>query len=298
MPNILITGGSGLIGQHLTKLLISKGYQVAYLTRKINAQTQGIKQFIWDVNKGEIDGEAIHWADSIIHLAGESVGQRWTKKVQRKILNSRVDSTRLLVDQLKANNHKVKAFVSASAVGYYGADTKNEILTETSAPGKDFLADIAINWEKAADQAKAYTDRIVKIRIGIVLADGGALAKMAAPIKLGAGSALGSGNQWMSWIHIDDLCNMFLYAIENPVKGVFNGVGPRPATNNEFTKILAKQLKRPLFMPNVPSFVLKLLLGKMAGLVLGGNKAMPTAFLNENYTFKYEELSEALKSLV
>lgn len=297
MPNILITGGSGLIGQHLTVLLLSKNYSVGHLTRKIRNSKNDVKQFLWDVDRGIIDNEAVTWADYIIHLAGESIGQRWTKKAQQKILDSRVNSTTLLIDALKKDQN-VKAFISASAIGFYGGDTKNEVLSETSSPGNDFLSEVVVKWENTVDQASANADRVVKMRTGIVLANGGALSKMITPIQLGLGSALGTGKQWMSWIHIDDLCNMFIYAIENPLIGIFNVVSPSPVTNLEFTKILASQLKRPLFMPNVPSFVLKLLLGKMAVLALGGNKVMPTAFLKENYNYKYERLDKAIESLV
>lgn len=297
MPNLLITGGSGLIGQHLTALLLTKGYTVGHLTRKTRPLNHDVKQFLWDVDKSIIDADAVTWADYIIHLAGESIGQRWTKKAQQKILDSRVNSTALLTEALK-NDHNVKAFISASAIGYYGGDTKNELLSETSSPGNDFLSEVVVKWENAIDQASEHVDRVVKMRTGIVLANGGALDKMITPVRLGVGSALGSGKQWMSWIHIDDLCDMFLYAIENPLIGIFNGVSPNPVTNLEFTKILAAELKRPLFMPNVPSFVLKLLLGKMAVLALGGNRIVPAAFLKENYNYKYESLNEALKSLV
>lgn len=299
MSNVLITGGSGLIGKHLTEILLGKGYTVGHLTRSFAKNSGNIKLFTWDVEKGEIDQHAIPWADHMIHLAGETVGQRWTNNVKQKILQSRVDSTLILVDQLKKKNHQLKSLICASAVGYYGDDTGDKLLLEESPQGDGFLADVVANWEGAAETGTNYTERLVKIRIGIVLsAKGGAMSKMAMPIKLGVGSALGSGRQWLSWIHIDDLCKMFVQAVEEPLHGIFNGVGPNPVTNFEFTKLLAHQLKRPIILPKVPAFVLKLMLGEMSVLALGSNKAEPVAFLKEGFTFGFPKLEEALKSLI
>ena len=299
MSNVLITGGSGLIGKHISALLLGKGYTVGHLTRSDNKKLDNIKLFTWDVDKGKIDQHAIPWADHIIHLAGETVGQRWTKSVKQKILLSRVDSTLLIVEELKKRKHQLKSLICASAVGYYGDDTSDKLLIEESPQGDGFLADVVAHWEEAADTAVNYTERLVKIRIGIVLSEeGGALSKMAMPIKWGIGSALGSGKQWLSWIHINDLCNMFLQAVEKPLHGIFNGVGAKPATNNDFTKLLAHQLKRPIILPRVPAFVLKLMLGEMSVLALGSNKVEPVAFLKEGFTFGFPNLDEALKSLV
>jgi len=262
MANILVTGGSGLIGQQLYKLLISEGFEVGYLTRSKTSDTSGIKYFSWDPEHKVIDPHAIPWANHIIHLAGETVGQRWTSRVKQRILASRVDSTQLLVSELSKNNHRLKSFVSASAIGYYGDDTTDEVLTEASQKGEGFLSDVVEEWEAAVDNSTDHAERVVKIRNGIVLTpEGGALAKMATPIRYGVGSALGSGKQWMSWIHIDDLCRMFLSAIHNSLEGVYNGVAPKPITNIEFTKILAKKLNRALILPKVPAFALKVLFG-------------------------------------
>ena len=299
MSNVLITGGSGLIGKHLSAVLLSKGYTVGHLTRSDDKISENIKLFKWNVDNGEIDNRAIPWADHIIHLAGESVGQRWTNSVKLKIRQSRIDSTLLIVQQLKKSNHKLKSLICASAVGYYGEDTGDKLLIEETPLGEGFLAEVVEKWEAAADTGASYTERLVKIRIGIVLsADGGALAKMALPIKWGVGSALGSGSQWMSWIHINDLSKMFLQTLAEPLIGVFNGVGPKPVTNNDFTKILAEQLNRPVILPKVPAFVLKLMLGEMSILALGSNRAEPVAFLKEGFTFEFAKLSEALKSLI
>ena len=299
MTNVLITGGSGLIGQRLSALLLSKGYAVGHLTRTSTKGGDSIKSFVWNVDRNEIDEAAIPWAHHIIHLAGETVGQRWTKTTKENILQSRVASTKLLIAQLKNNNHHLKSFVCASAIGYYGEDTGDNLLIEASAKGIGFLANVVAELETTADEVAAHTERLVKIRAGIVLAEnGGALNKMIKPIKWGLGDALGSGKQWMSWIHIDDLCQMYLRALEQPLAGVFNGVAPNPVTNKEFTKILASQLKIPLFLPNVPSLVLKLLLGEMAILALGSNKVAPVAFQKEDFTFEHKTVENALAALI
>jgi len=299
MSNVLITGGSGLIGKQISSVLLSKGYTIGHLSRSNNQTSDNITLFNWNVETGEIDDQAISWADHIIHLAGETVGQRWTKSAKQKILQSRVNSTLLIVEQLKKSNHQLKSFICASAVGYYGDDTGDKLLIEESPQGDGFLADVVANWEEAADTGVNYTKRLVKIRIGIVLSkEDGVLSKMAMPIKLGVGSAIGSGEQWLSWIHINDLCKMFIQAIEDPLHGVFNGVGPKPIKNGEFTKMLARRLNRPIILPKVPAFALKLILGEMAVLALGSNRAEPVAFLKEGFTFEFANLDDALKSLV
>jgi uncharacterized protein len=299
MANVLITGGTGLIGQYLSKLLVAKGYSVGHLTRSARKKSKNVRVFKWDVSQGEIDKEAIPWSNHIIHLAGETVGQRWTKKVKQRILQSRVDATQLIIAELKNSNHHLTSFISASAVGYYGDDTGDKLLTEECAQGEGFLARVTGNWEEAVGESANYAQRLVKIRMGVVLtSSGGALAKMATPIKWGVGSVLGSGNQWLSWIHIDDLAKMFIQALEEPLQGVYNGVSPNPVSNKEFTKMLAKKLRKPIILPPVPTFMLKLLLGEMSVLVLGSNKVEPVAFLKEGFTFGFANLDEALKSLI
>ncbi|MEN8249150.1 MAG: TIGR01777 family oxidoreductase [Bacteroidota bacterium] len=297
--NILIAGGSGLIGSHLSSMLIDKGYTVGHLTRGSTIIGDHINQFNWDVDNGEIDDTAILWADHIINLAGENVGQRWKDDTRDKILISRVAATQLLVDALVKNNKRVSSFINASAIGIYGEDTGEESLNENSLRGDGFLASVAKCWERAAGGVKDYAERFVVLRIGVVLTPaGGALEKMLQPIRWGVGSALGSGKQWISWIHINDLCRMFLMTIEEPIRGVLNGVAPNPVTNLEFTRELAKKMKKPLLMPRVPAFILKLLLGKMAIMVLGSNKVSPEAFQEEGFKFEYETLSKALDSLI
>ncbi len=299
MARVLITGGSGLIGRHLTPLLLRQGHEVAHLTRNPHYRPGDIKSFRWDVGQQAIDPAAIPWAEHIIHLAGESVGQRWTKGVKNRILHSRIASTELLRNQLAATRHHLQSFISASALGFYGDNTGNTLLTEASPRGEGFLADVVYAWEAAVDRTAPHADRVVKIRIGVVLAkEGGALPKMLAPVTWGVGAALGSGRQWLSWLHVEDLCRIFLLALTQPLQGVYNGVGPNPVTNKDFTQKLAKQVKRPLFLPPVPSFALRLLLGEMAVLALGGNRAQPAALIEEGFTFTYAGLEPALANLL
>jgi uncharacterized protein len=299
MANVLITGGTGLIGQYLSNLLVARGYSVGHLTRSVRKKQSSIRVFKWDVGNGVIDKEAIPWSDHIIHLAGETVGQRWTKSAKQQILQSRLASTQLIIEELRNSNHRLKSFISASAIGYYGDDTGDKLLTEESIQGEGFLAKVTGSWEEAVGESANYTKRLIKIRIGVVLSSsGGALAKMATPIQWGVGSVLGSGNQWLSWIHIDDLAKMFIKALEEPMQGVYNGVSPKPVTNKEFTKMLAKQLRRSIILPPVPAFVLKLMLGGMSVLALGSNKVEPEAFLKEGFTFGFANLDEALNSLI
>jgi uncharacterized protein (TIGR01777 family) len=214
-------------------------------------------------------------------------------------MDSRVNSTRLLYKYLSGLTTKPEVFVSAAAVGIYGFDTGDDLMQEDSPTGNDFLAEVVKAWEYEVDKISELGIRVVKLRIGIVLAeDGGAYPKIAAPIKFGIGAPLGSGNQYMSWIHIDDLCKMFLYAINSSVRGTFNAVASNPVTNSEFTKVVAKNLRRPLILPNVPSFLLKLALGEMSNIVLGGNKVSNQKILNSGFSFQFDKLEMAVQEII
>ena len=302
MKNILITGGSGLVGTRLSKLLIAKGYHVGHLTRgKVVSNDPEITNFQWNINKQTIDPEALQFADIIIHLAGAGVVEkRWSPERKKEILNSRVMSTRLLYTALANQKHHVECLVSASAIGIYGADTGHELMHEQSAPSDEFLANVVVKWEDEVNKISGLNIRTTLLRIGIVLAnEGGALPQMVTPVKWWLGSPLGSGDQIVSWIHIDDLCNIFLFAIENQeMNGIFNAVAPSPVANTELMQTIARKLHKPLFMPNVPSFVMKFLLGEMAEVVLGGNKVSARKIIKAGFKFKYPELSLALKNLL
>jgi len=296
--HILLTGGTGLIGTQLTKALLAKGYQVSHLDRKPGKNPQ-VKTYLLDVTKGEIDATCINGVDTIVHLAGAGiVGKRWTDERKKEIINSRTQSIGLIYDLLKKKNHLVKSVISASATGYYG-DRADELLTEESAPGNDFLAEVCIKWEQAADAGLDTGLRVVKLRTGVVLdKNGGALPQLANPIKWGIGSPMGSGKQWMPWIHWKDVVKLYLYAIENSaLKGVYNMTGPNPVTNQELTKAVAKQLRKSLWAPNVPEFVLKLILGEMRAVVMESDRTSAQKIEDAGFKFDFPELQDALKDI-
>lgn len=299
--HVLITGGSGLIGTRLTKMLLEKGYNVSHLSRS-RSDKQDVKTYIWNIEKKEIEPEALNNADYIIHLAGASVAEkRWTKSRKEVILKSRTASAKLLHDGIaQLGQHKVKAFIAASGISIYGEDTGSTEMIESSPKGTFFLAEVTKKWEAAVDEVKRLNIRVVKLRTGVVLSrEGGALEKLVQPVKLGLGAPLGSGQQYISWIHIDDLCRMYIYAIENDqIQGVYNAVAPRPVTNELFTKSAASILNKPLFLPHVPAFALKLFLGEMASVVLGGNKVSGSKIEKAGFDFKFKHIDVALKDLL
>lgn len=297
---VLITGGSGLIGGHLSQLLAGQGYQVAWLSRGGPAGNP-YQTFRWDVDKREIDEAALENLFAVVHLAGTGVAdKRWTAERKREILESRTASTSLLVEKLSGLAEKPEVFVGASAIGYYGADTGDEWVYEASAPGSDFLATVVREWEAASSGIDSLGIRRVLVRVGVVLSDkGGALPEILAPLKWGFGAPLGTGRQWMSWIHIHDICRLMVEAIQNgEYKGVYNGVAPHPATNGEITKAAAKVLSKPLWLPPVPAFALKLLLGEMAQIVLGGNKVSSARASSQGFKFEFTQLDDTLKQLL
>lgn len=296
--NILITGGTGLVGRRLSKRLSEKGFNVSHFTRN---PTKGTYQsFHWDPQKNTIDKEAIQQADVIIHLAGAGVADhRWTKSWKKEIYDSRINATRLLVDAIRTHNSKLSHFISASAIGFYGWDTGGVLVNESSPKGEGFLSDVVADWEQEVARLDEIGVKHASIRIGIVLSsEGAALVEMMKPIKWGLGAALGSGKQFMSWIHIEDLCEMFHHVLSQQLDGIFNAVAPGPVSNKEFTKQLAKNLKKPLFLPNVPKFVLSLMLGEMQVMLTGGNNVSSEKIEATGFNFQYPSLDSALKNLV
>lgn len=298
MSRVLISGGSGLVGRHLCKKLQEKGYEVAILSRssKPDAQTPS---YYWDIDRNEIDREAINNCDFIIHLAGVNIGEkRWTRNRKKEILNSRVKSIDLILNNLDKKN-KLKAFISSSAVGYYGALTSEHIFTEADDAATDFLGETCSLWEQAADRFTGIGIRTVKIRTGVVLSKkGGALAKLKAPIQFGIGSAIGHGNQYMPWIHMDDLCAIYIQALENEeMNGNFNAVAPEHITNKAFTRKMARALHRPFWFPNIPAFIMKLIFGEMALMLLSGSRVSSEKIEASGFTFQFPKLEDALKEL-
>lgn len=296
---VLITGGTGLIGRRLTQMLLEKGYEVAFLSRE-KASIASVQVFEWDINKGYVEEGALDNLHFFVHLAGTNVAEgRWTAERKKAILESRTESIRLIARKLAEKPLKPATFVSASGISYYGQDTGDTRNTENTPAGNDFLSHVSVEWEKAADEIAALGIRTVKLRTGIVISkDGGAIPKMALPARFGFGAPLGSGKQWMSWIHLDDMCKMYIEALENEKwQGAYNAVAAPPVTNEGLTKAICQVLHRPQWFPNVPSFALKLAFGEMAAVVLGGNYVVNERIVRETeFEYRYGELEDALKA--
>ncbi len=300
MATVLITGGTGLIGNHLCNRLQERGYEVSILSR-FRSEEEPIQTYIWDIDKFEMDKEAIANADYIIHLSGTSIGEkRWTTKRKKQIVDSRIKSGQLIYDEVKRQNKKVSAFISASAIGYYGAYTSKSVWIETDPPGDDFLGQTCRDWEDAANRLMDLGIRTVKIRTGVVLTKRrGALSKMMVPIKIGFGSAIGNGKQYFPWIHIDDLCDIYIKAIEDSqMFGAYNAVAPEHVTNKDFTQSLAHHLNKTLWFPNIPAFVMKMVFGKMSEILLHGSRVSSEKIQAAGYKFQFPTLDGALKQLL
>ena len=300
--NVLITGGSGMVGTRLSELLLEQGYTVSHLSRSPGNDSSPITTYLWDIKQRYINPEAIPRADYIVHLAGAGVAdQRWTDQRKQAILKSRTESTHLLRKALAdADPSNIQAFVSASAIGIYGADTGDKLLTEESPAASDFLADVVVQWEAAVDTIQALGIRTVKHRIGVVLSEkGGALVPIARTVRWGVGAPLGNGEQYISLIHLDDVWRLFIHALENTtVEGTYNAVGPQPVTNRELTRTTAQVLHRPMWLPNVPAFALKLALGELSSVVLGGNRVSSQKIEDAGFEHKFNKIEVALADLL
>lgn len=292
---IAITGSSGLIGRHLTKALTDDGHKVLRMVRHSTARSDDI--IPWDPETGELKGSDLENVDAVIHLAGENLfAARWTKKQRRRIYDSRVESARLLCDRLASLTNPPSVYISASGIGA----GESEQPFEEKSPDEPFLASVCRDWESAADSLAQKGTRTVFLRLGIVLApNGGALAKMLPLFRYGLGGRLGPGHQIWSWISIDDVCSAVKHILKtDSLSGPMNMVSPNAVTNREFTKILAKVLRRPAFFP-APAFMLKLLLGQVAEeTLLADSSACPTKLLESGFTFAHEELRAALEQLL
>lgn len=295
---VLITGANGMVAQELSKTL-EKEYTVRFLTRK----KQRDNDYEWDIKKGTIDEAAFENISHIIHLAGANISEkRWTDERKKELISSRVDSAKLILNTLSKKNIILKSFISASGINYYGTITTEKIYTEDDAAGNDFLSDVVVLWEKSADDFKEQkmAERVVKIRTAVVLSEKeGALKKMLPTINLGIGSPLGSGKQYMPWIHVKDICSIYEFALKNSqVEGAYNATSPQHTTNENLTKKIAEVVKKPLFMPNVPSFVLKLLFGELADALLEGSRASSQKIQEAGFQFKFPDLKAALEDLL
>jgi hypothetical protein len=298
---VLITGGSGMIGSCLKDLLNKEGYIAGILTRKTKHEALP-NSWHWDIDKGELDIESIRQANHIIHLAGAGLAEKkWTAKRKKEILESRVKSTSLLLKALSENRHNVKTVISASAIGYYGWNTGSIMMDEErKKPGDDFLAVVVRDWEASSMKFSGLGLRTVILRNGPVLSlKGGMVKKLMLPVKFWMGAPFGNGEQYISWIHIDDLCRIIFTAIKNEsIKGVYNAVAPVPVTNKEFIRTFARCLNKPAFLPGIPPFLLKLFLGEMASMILGGNKVSSEKIESAGYSFKFRNINDALKDLL
>ena len=298
---VLITGATGLVGQELVNLLLQNGYTIHYLsTSKSKLVSQNnYKGFFWNPKKSEIDTNALTGVEVIIHLAGANVAKKWTTAYKEEIIESRVLSTQLLYQTLQKNSHQVKQIISASAVGIY-PDSLTNIYHETDLDiDVSFLGNVVKQWENEVSQFEKLEIIVSKIRIGIVLAkNGGALQEIAKPIQYGVGAAFGSGEQYQSWIHVQDLVAIFQFVMENRLPGIYNGVAPYPVTNSELTKAIAKTLGKPLFLPNIPKFAMKLILGEMHQILFSSQHVSCRKLLDENFQFKFASLDKALNDLL
>jgi hypothetical protein len=293
----VVSGGTGFIGRRLVDSLLHKGHYAGVWSRKPGREKRAaVQSFFWDPLTGDPSEDSINSMDAIIHLAGETIAQRWNPEVKR-IRDSRVLGTRRLVDAIGRVQHKPKVLVSASAIGFYG-DRGDEVLTESSSQGRGFLADVCREWEAEASRAADLGLRVVRLRIGFVLGnDGGALAQMAPVFRAFVGGRLGSGKQWMPCIHASDVADMFVHAVENEISGVWNATSPNPVTNTEFTREMGKALHRPAVFPVLP-FALKLAFGEMGQHMLDSARVIPEAALKAGFSFRYPNLGPALADLL
>lgn len=295
--NVLLTGGSGFIGKHLTDVLIEAGFSVSVLSRSDKENTARITYYKWNLKKNYIDKNAVLNADYIIHLAGEGiVDKRWTKKRKRAILESRVRPIEMIFSVLENNNKKLEAFVSASAVGIYGAVTSHKICTEDTIPADDFLGTTCQKWEAAVDRIGSLNIRTVKVRTGIVLGkEEGFIKKMIPTFKSGFGAILGSGKQYLPWIYIEDLSNIYLKAVQDSkLEGPYNACITDNTTNSRLSKVLAKLYGYSIWLPKVPPFVLKILLGEMSKVVLTGQRISSEKIQKTGFQFQFTDLEKTL----
>jgi len=296
---ILISGATGLVGRQLVPFLRENGHEVFSLVRQAPNNEHEIQ---WNAETGIVESELkkIENFDAVVHLAGAGIAdERWTKERKRIIRDSRVVGTKVLIDSLQKLENPPRAFVSASAIGYYG-DRKDEILNEDSPPGKDFLSGVGVEWEAEAQKAADFGARVIRLRIGIVLStEGGALKEMLTPFKMGVGGAVGKGQQFVSWIHLRDLIRVIQFALENEnLNGAVNATAPNPVRNAEFAEKLGAALHRPSLVP-VPAFALRLMFGELAdALLLSSARVVPEKLLANNFQFEFERIEDALQDLL
>ena len=299
--NILITGATGLVGNKLVSSLRKDNHSIHYLSTSKSKLKKNLnyKGFYWNPSTGEIDKKAFEDVSIIIHLAGASISKKWTKAYKKEILESRVEGANLIFETLKTNPNKVERFISASAIGIYPNDLNYIYHEDNTQIDDSFLGEVTELWEKSANQFKSLSILVSTIRIGVVFAkESGALVEMTKPIKYGLGAVLSSGQQYVSWIHVDDLVAIFKYVLDNNLKGVYNAVSPYPITNEELTKAIAKTINKPLFLPNVPKFMLNLLLGEMHIILTSSQNVSCRKILDDGFQFHFASLNKSLQNLL
>ena len=301
MMRVLITGATGLIGREIVKQCHKLNISVHYLTTsktKLDSNTN-YKGFYWNPSTNEIDIKCFEGVDAIINLVGASISKRWTTTYKQEIINSRTQTAQLLYNSIKTHDIKIKQIISASAIGYYPDSLTNYYEESFSSVSSSFLGTVVKQWEDVIDTFSGLNIKVSKIRIGLVLAkQGGALPQIVKPVKLGVGAAFGSGQQWQSWIHLKDLAKLFVYVLQEELEGVYNGVAPNPVTNSELTKTVAKVLERPLWLPNIPKGIMKLVLGEMHILLFESQRVSATKIENAGFHFKYHHIEPALQDLL
>ena len=297
---VLITGATGLIGSEIVKVCHDQNIAVNYLTTSKDKLTteENYKGFYWNPDKKEIDAACFEGVDAIINLVGATISKRWTDGYKKEIITSRTETAQLIKDTIKANKFPLKQIVSASAIGVYPDSLTNYYEEDFDGVSSSFLGKVVKKWEAAVDEFQQLGVSVAKIRIGLVLSEkGGALPEMAKPIKLGAGAPFGSGDQWQSWIHIEDLAKIFVFAVTNKLTGIYNGVAPNPVNNTEVTKTVARVLDKPLILPNIPKFAMKLVLGDMHILLFESQRVSSEKIENAGFNFVFHHLEAAIQDL-
>lgn len=298
---ILITGATGLVGSEITRLCHENGINVNYLTTSKSKieKSETYRGYYWDPSEDKIDVRCLEGVGAVINLAGANVFQPWTSSAKKKILKSRIDSLNLLHKLLKENSHEVGQLVSSSAIGIYPSSSNKMYYEDEQEVAKDFLGEVTKKWEAAADKIAELDIRVAKVRTGIVLSpDGGALPQIMKPVKYNIGAPLGSGEQWQSWIHVRDLARIYMFIINNGLRGVYNGVAPNPATNEDLTKEVALALDKKLWLPKVPGIALKLAMGEMSNVVLGSQLVSSKKIEDEGFEFHYVNLRQAIRDIM
>ncbi len=298
---VLITGATGLVGTHLTNLFLQKGIEVNYFTTSKDKikRLQGFQGFYWNPDTGEIDNSALENVKVVIHLAGASIAKRWTESYKKEIIDSRVNSAQLIYDTLENSDHEVIRFISASGIGIYPDSLVHLYTEENVAVDDSFVGEVVERWEAAAMKFIDIGINVSIVRLGMVLAkEGGALPKLKEPTAFNAGAPLGSGKQWQSWIHIEDIAGIFNYVMENELEGIYNGVAPNPVTNKELVECVAKNMGNSVWLPRIPSVALKIALGEMSRIILSSQLVSSEKIEKAGYDFKYKNLSKALEDLI